>query len=419
MICRSSSSFSTTMMTFLPSLVPSKRHADEAGVLVAVADDQAAELALQRQAGKQLRFAADLQPEVKRLAGVEDFLHHLAQLVHFDREDAAVFALIIELGDGVAESQVDGLDAVPQDVLKPDQHRKLQPARFGFFDHVGQVHRRAGVPQRLGDDVPGFIDVEVLRAPTMNVIQIPSGLDIPRLVPSVELLISLASNRAHHRTARREFNRRVKNIFAARESPDAARAPAALPPLQPRPLLVSSAHVESFPSGDGPVLRPVVAHARSPGLRTGRQRAASGESPGRSRASPRQWTRAWRRSGWRRRPKRICCWSITGCSGGRRIRGRGSGAELLRCLLEHNIAVYSSHLPLDAASAAWQQRPALRGARLEEPAPVSAQPRPAHWLSSPRRDLPRRTGAPPGARHGRRAADHSRPGRRSAAALAW
>ena len=42
MICFSSSSFSTTMMTFLPSLMSEQRHLDEARVLVAVADDQAA-----------------------------------------------------------------------------------------------------------------------------------------------------------------------------------------------------------------------------------------------------------------------------------------------------------------------------------------------------------------------------------------
>ena len=156
----------------LAQLGAQQRHADEIGVLVAVADDQAAQLALQRQAGEQLRLAAHFEAEIERLAGIEDFLDHLAELVDLDGKHAAVFALVIELGDGAAEGQVDGLDAVAQDVLEPDQHRELQPARLGLLDDVGQVHRRAGVPQRLGDDVPGFVDVEVLRAPAMNVVQV-------------------------------------------------------------------------------------------------------------------------------------------------------------------------------------------------------------------------------------------------------
>ena len=61
-------------------------HLDELRVLVAVANDEAAHLVLQRQAGEQFRLAADFEAEIKRLARVENFLHHLAQLVDLDRE---------------------------------------------------------------------------------------------------------------------------------------------------------------------------------------------------------------------------------------------------------------------------------------------------------------------------------------------
>ena len=141
----------------LAQLGAEQRHADEAGVLVAVADDQAADLVLQRQAGEQLRLAADLEAEVERLARIQDFLHHLAQLVHLDREHAAILALVIELGDRVAERQVDRLHPVAQDVLEPDQHRELQPAAFGLLDDIGQVHRGAGFAQRAGHDVPASL----------------------------------------------------------------------------------------------------------------------------------------------------------------------------------------------------------------------------------------------------------------------
>ena len=65
MIWRSSSSFSTTMMTFLPSLRPEQRHLDEAGVLVTVADDEAARLVLHREAGEQFGLAAHLEAEIE------------------------------------------------------------------------------------------------------------------------------------------------------------------------------------------------------------------------------------------------------------------------------------------------------------------------------------------------------------------
>src|ERR1035438_9460397 len=161
-----------------------QRHANETSVLVAVADNQAALLVLHGEAGEQLRLAADLQAELVRLARIQNLFHHLTQLVYFDREYAAILALVIELGDGIAERQVDRLHPVAQDVLESNQQRKLQPASLGFFDHIGQVHRRAGIAQRLGDDMPGLVDVKVLRAPTMNVVQVASGLDVPGLLPT-------------------------------------------------------------------------------------------------------------------------------------------------------------------------------------------------------------------------------------------
>ena len=95
------------MMTFLPSLMPSIAILMKLRVLVAVADDQAAHLALQRESGEQFRLAADFQAEIERLARVEDFLHHFAELVDLDREHAAIFALVIEFRDGIAKGEVD------------------------------------------------------------------------------------------------------------------------------------------------------------------------------------------------------------------------------------------------------------------------------------------------------------------------
>ena len=155
-------------------------HLDEFRVLVAVADDEAAQLVLQRQTGEQLRLAADFEAEIIRLARVENFLHHLAQLVHLDRKHAAILALVIVLRDGVAERLVQRLDAMAQNVLKPDEQRKFQPARLGLLDHVRQIHRHARVLQRARHDVPGVVDVEILRAPAVDVVKRARRVNVPR-----------------------------------------------------------------------------------------------------------------------------------------------------------------------------------------------------------------------------------------------
>src|SRR6185312_6378662 len=81
---------------FFAELRADQRHFDEAGILVAVANDEAAHLALHGEAGEQLRFAADFEAEIERLAGIKNFLHHFAELVDLDGKHAAVFALEVK-----------------------------------------------------------------------------------------------------------------------------------------------------------------------------------------------------------------------------------------------------------------------------------------------------------------------------------
>ena len=202
------------MMTFLPSLMPSSAMLDEIRVLVAVADDEAAHLVLQRQAGEQFRLAADFEAEIERLARIENFLHHFAQLVHLDRKHAAILALVIEFRDGIAKRQVDGLDAMPQNVLKADEQRKLQPAPLRLLDHVRDVHRRAGILQRLGDDVPGVVDVEIFRAPAMDVVKRARRLDVPRWRRCVSRIAHLEwFKRAHYKKPRAEINQQIEKFL--------------------------------------------------------------------------------------------------------------------------------------------------------------------------------------------------------------
>ncbi len=133
-------------MTLLAQLGAESAILMKFAVLVTVANDQAADLILQRQPSEQLRLAADFEAEVVRLARIEDFFDHFAELIHFDGEDAAIFSLITVLRDGVAKGEVDRFYAVAQNILKTDEQREFQPARLGLFDHVREVYRRAGIP---------------------------------------------------------------------------------------------------------------------------------------------------------------------------------------------------------------------------------------------------------------------------------
>ena len=112
-------------------------HANELGVFVAVTDDEAADLVLQGQACEQLRLAANLQAVIERPARIQDLLHDFAELVDLYRKHSPVMALVIKLGNRVAESGVDGLYPVPQDILEANQQRELQSARLGFLEDIG------------------------------------------------------------------------------------------------------------------------------------------------------------------------------------------------------------------------------------------------------------------------------------------
>ncbi len=94
--------------------------------------------------GQQLRLGAGFQPEVVRLAEVEDFLDDLPLLVDLDRVDAAVAALVLVLGDGGLEGAVNLAQPMLQDVGEPDEHRKADAAELQPVDELLQVDGRCG-----------------------------------------------------------------------------------------------------------------------------------------------------------------------------------------------------------------------------------------------------------------------------------
>src|SRR5207237_7833124 len=123
------------------------------------------------------------QPEVVRFAGVENFFDDFAELIDFDRKNASILALITELLDRIAEGLIDRFDAVADDVLKTNQQRKFQSAASCFLDDVDELDTGAGFLQGSGNDASGVVDVEVFRAPTLDVIKISRRGDIPGVRP--------------------------------------------------------------------------------------------------------------------------------------------------------------------------------------------------------------------------------------------
>ena len=75
-----------------------------------------------------------------------------------------------------------GFNAVAKNILKSNQQRKLEIPPAGFLDDVSDVHRRAGILQRFRHHVPGIVDVEIFRAPALDIVQVARSRDIPAVV---------------------------------------------------------------------------------------------------------------------------------------------------------------------------------------------------------------------------------------------
>src|SRR5207245_10354232 len=111
------------------------------------------------------------QPERIRLSSIQNLFHHFAQLVDLDRKNPPVVSLIAELLDRIPESKVHRFHPVPKNILKSNQQRKSQHTPLGLLDHIAQIDMRASLLQWPCDNMPGFVDIEVLRAPILNTIE--------------------------------------------------------------------------------------------------------------------------------------------------------------------------------------------------------------------------------------------------------
>ena len=152
-------------------LLGQHHHLDVLVVFEAVADDGRVVIG-HRQHRQQLRFRAGLQPEMVRAAELENLLDHLPLLVHLDRINAAVSALVAVLGDRILERLVQFAQTMLQDFGEADQDRQRNAAQLQFFDQLAQIDGSRGFLGRMHPQMPVRADGKIALAPTGDVVQL-------------------------------------------------------------------------------------------------------------------------------------------------------------------------------------------------------------------------------------------------------
>ncbi len=163
----------------LAELAAEQSDADESAVLVAVADDEALGVLVHRERGDQFRFAAGFESEMKFLAGFDDLFDHFPQLVDLDRKNSAVMVLVTEFRHRVLKRAVDRLDAVTQQVLKPDDEREPEAAIARLVYDFENIDRAAFFLKGAHLDIAGAVDREVAGAPAIDVVSGNGGFNVP------------------------------------------------------------------------------------------------------------------------------------------------------------------------------------------------------------------------------------------------
>src|SRR5438876_962739 len=163
----------------LAQFAPEKRDPDEGRVLVTITDDQTFRVLVHGQGRDQLGFAAGFQPQVKSPPGVNDLLDYFTQLIDFDREDAAVFPAVIEFGDSVLESTVNGFNAMPEQILKADDEREGKATRARLIDNFEDGNVAPIFLKRLGHNIAVRVNGKVPGSPTFDVVSGVGRLQVP------------------------------------------------------------------------------------------------------------------------------------------------------------------------------------------------------------------------------------------------
>ena len=128
----------------------------------------------------QLRLGASFQSEIEFPAMTDDLFHNRLHLVYFDRIHHVVLAFIIVFLRGFTETTPCLLDAVVEDIWKPQQYRSLNIAQCEFVHHFTQVDLR-GVFAGRDIDIAFVIHIEIGGTPPVDVVEFPRIVNRPFL----------------------------------------------------------------------------------------------------------------------------------------------------------------------------------------------------------------------------------------------
>jgi hypothetical protein len=164
---------------FLPQLAPQQAILDEKRIFVSVANDQTFRITMHRERGDQFRLAPGFESKMIRAPGIRNLFHHLAQLVHLDRENAPIRILVARFRDRGGECLVDRLHPVAQEILEAQHQRKSEPALFGIRDHIHQIDFRVGGSRRLDLNIALLVDRKIARPPAVDIVEGNGGGNVP------------------------------------------------------------------------------------------------------------------------------------------------------------------------------------------------------------------------------------------------
>src|SRR5262249_2063549 len=156
-------------------------HLDEFVILEAVADNGRCLAIGMRQDRQKFRLGTGLQSEIEGPADVENLLDHVSLLVHLDRVDAAIAALVVEFIDGGLEGIVDLAHALPQDIREAEEDGELDAAGLQLIDQALQVDRLGWNFVRMDTDVAFVIEAKVDLSRKPDAVHFNGILDFPFL----------------------------------------------------------------------------------------------------------------------------------------------------------------------------------------------------------------------------------------------
>ncbi len=161
-------------------LLRQKGQLDIVLVLVAVAHDERVALALHGDHGVEFGLGAALETEVELASVADDLLHHGLHLVHlygvYHEALARVAVFLGRLGEAARRF----LDAVVEDVGKPEQHGRGDVAQGKLVHHLSQVHPGV-VLARRDAHVALFVYLKIGCSPSPHVVKLLGVFDSPFL----------------------------------------------------------------------------------------------------------------------------------------------------------------------------------------------------------------------------------------------